>query len=111
MTDFFYPFYYLRHGETDWNRDHRAMGQTDIPLNKRGEDQAKKAALILQNYEFSCIAVSPLQRALKTAFLIAEHIPRPIHVIDDFKEGKWGILEGKPKGDGAALQTWRKGEK
>lgn len=27
------PFYFLRHGETDWNLEHRAMGSQDIPLN------------------------------------------------------------------------------
>ena len=36
-------FYFIHHGETDWNREHRGMGQKDIPLNERGLAQAHTA--------------------------------------------------------------------
>ena len=41
-------FYFLRHGETDWNQQQRIMGQSDIPLNKNGVLQAKTAAEKIQ---------------------------------------------------------------
>lgn len=34
------PFYFMRHGEMDWNRSNLIMGQMDIPLNETGIRQA-----------------------------------------------------------------------
>ena len=44
---FEYPFYFLRHGETEWNRTGRTQGQLDAPLNETGRAQASRAAEIL----------------------------------------------------------------
>ena len=35
--------YFIRHGETDFNKNGQLQGQTDIPLNKEGESQALAA--------------------------------------------------------------------
>ena len=43
------PFYFLRHGETDWNLERRAMGSQDIPLNDRGISQSLNAAELLKD--------------------------------------------------------------
>ncbi|MBT4739275.1 MAG: hypothetical protein HOH20_11635 [Rhodospirillaceae bacterium] len=37
------PFFFLRHGETDWNKNRLAQGQTDTALNDTGRDQASSA--------------------------------------------------------------------
>lgn len=37
------PFYFLRHGETDWNLQRKMMGGVDIPLNATGRAQAEAA--------------------------------------------------------------------
>ncbi|KJV72600.1 histidine phosphatase super family protein [Orientia tsutsugamushi str. TA763] len=42
------PFYFLKHGKTDWNLEHRAMGSQDIPLNDRGVSQGLNAAELLK---------------------------------------------------------------
>lgn len=103
------PFYFIRHGQTDWNKEHIMQGQTDIPLNEQGIMEANNAAELLKDISFASIAVSPLSRALKTAEIIAEKISVPITIIENLKEGSWGIWEGKPKDDGTWIRLWKEG--
>lgn len=64
-------FYLLRHGETDLNKLGFTNGQTDIPLNQNGLNQAKNIAeKITENFHdlrFDVILHSPLSRAENTA--------------------------------------------
>lgn len=104
------PFYFIRHGETDWNRRHIYMGSTDIPLNQTGIDQAVNSVAWLKDEPIEHIVTSPLSRASKTAEIIAAEIKKPITVIDDLKECYGGNREGKPVDDGTLFQLWLKGE-
>ena len=40
--------YFVRHGETDWNRERRLQGQHDIPLNELGRSQAARCGVVLR---------------------------------------------------------------
>jgi len=51
-------FYFIRHGETDWNLESRTMGQKDISLNNTGKLQARQAATLLKKYEIRTIFCS-----------------------------------------------------
>lgn len=64
----------LRHGETDWNAQHRFQGQADVPLNGRGRIQAAAAAEALSGLHFAAVYSSPLARALDTARLVAGEV-------------------------------------
>lgn len=68
----------VRHGETDWNRQRRVQGSTDIPLNDTGRAQAREAGLALRE-ELApgapvVVAASDLSRARETASLIAAEL-------------------------------------
>jgi broad specificity phosphatase PhoE len=59
----------VRHGETEWARDGRHTGRTDVPLTPRGEEQARSLAPLLADREIVLTLVSPAQRARRTAKL------------------------------------------
>jgi broad specificity phosphatase PhoE len=109
MNDFpLRSFYFVRHGETDWNRQHRIMGQKDIPLNSRGEEQAHQAAKILANREINQIFTSPLMRAKKTAEIIQKHLNDIRITIDDrLQECCFGEFEGKEKAFDEVIKPWK----
>jgi glucosyl-3-phosphoglycerate phosphatase len=60
-----------RHGNTDWNAGHRVQGQTDVPLNALGQQQAVDAAELLIRMRPDAIVASDLQRAVDTAAALA----------------------------------------
>lgn len=62
----------VRHGETDWNRERRIQGSTDIPLNDVGVAQATVAAHALADAGYAAVYASDLSRALQTAAIIAD---------------------------------------
>jgi len=65
------PFWFLHHGETDWNAEGRSQGHTDIPLNSVGLAQARRAAMAMVDRGIATTVASPLTRALKTAEIVA----------------------------------------
>src|SRR5688572_16900664 len=56
-----------RHGNTDWNAQGRVQGQTDVPLNDLGRQQAVDAAELLVRLKPDVIVASDLRRAVDTA--------------------------------------------
>ncbi len=101
MSDQITPtaFYFLRHGQTDWNVDRRGQGQTDIPLNDTGVAQAHEAKDLLKGCGIKTIISSPLSRARKTAEIVNEHYNLPIQFIDELQEASFGVCEGVVAGD------------
>ncbi|HEX7834900.1 MAG TPA: histidine phosphatase family protein [Pseudolysinimonas sp.] len=87
--------YLVRHGETDWNRQHRIQGLTDIPLNATGRRQARAAGRLLSRRSWDGIYASPLSRATETASIIAGQtgLPAP-HPVPALVERNYGEAEG-----------------
>lgn len=89
----------IRHGETDWNRDRRIQGSTDIPLNDTGRAQARAAGALLRDQVSPgaplVVVSSDLQRAAETADIIAEalHAPTPRRYAG-LRERAYGEAEG-----------------
>lgn len=103
------PFYFIRHGQTDWNHRRVCMGSQDIPLNATGEAQALEIVHVLKNEPIKQILTSPLIRAKKTAEIINNILKLEIVVVDEFAECAFGEYEGKPYSENT-LKDWTKGE-
>jgi broad specificity phosphatase PhoE len=103
------PFYYIRHGQTDWNRMHRAMGKIDIPLNDHGVRQAIEARNRLLDASIQTICYSPLARAKKTAEILNEVLHCQMVAIDELQEFNLGNCGGQIIGQW--FEDWRLGEK
>ncbi len=88
-------FFFLRHGETDWNVENRMQGRTHgVPLNETGKMQAGKAAALLARHAFDVIVSSPLDRAAMTARIIGETKKCPLVFDERLIERSWGSAEG-----------------
>ncbi len=84
----------IRHGETDWNRQHRFQGQIDVPLNDIGLAQARRLAQRLAEEVFDVVVASDLQRARVTAETAAPALKRPVETEPMWREQAFGVLEG-----------------
>ena len=84
----------IRHGETDWNRQHRFQGQIDVPLNALGLEQARRLSLRLADEAINTVLVSDLQRAGQTAQGLLGVAGRVLHVQPLWREQGFGVLEG-----------------
>lgn len=87
-------FYFLRHGETDWNRQGRTQGQIDTPLNALGRAQAGAAAARLAGAPIARIVSSPLIRARETAETVAAALGAPVSCDPDLMEAHMGVMQG-----------------
>jgi probable phosphoglycerate mutase len=88
-------FAFIRHGQTDWNRDDRLQGSTDIPLNEAGRAQAHEAAGLLRGEGWQAIVSSPLVRARETAQIIASDLNIELGPsYPELLERDYGSLEG-----------------
>lgn len=83
----------LRHGETEWSRDGRHTGHTDLPLTERGREEALRAAERLADLSVDPVLVlsSDLQRARHTAELAG----LTARVDADLREWDYGGYEGR----------------
>ena len=85
--------YLIRHGETDYNNALRFQGQTDIPLNQKGIEQAEKAADFFRDIPLQAIYTSTLIRAKTTAEIIAGVKGMEVQETDALREMSFGIWE------------------
>jgi broad specificity phosphatase PhoE len=81
-----------RHGETEWSRDGRHTGRTDIPLTENGREQARVLGRALGEWSFGLVLSSPLERALDTCRLAG--LGDSVETTDDLLEWDYGEYEG-----------------
>lgn len=86
--------YVFRHGETDWNRNMRWQGHTNIPLNERGRLQAQALIDPLRSLQPTHMITSDLTRAHETGMTVASAIGCGITPHPGFRELGFGEAEG-----------------
>jgi probable phosphoglycerate mutase len=82
----------VRHGETEWSRDRRHTGRSDIPLTERGVAEAKAVRPELEQFDFVRVLSSPLSRALETCRLAGLGDRAELH--EKLLEWDYGEYEG-----------------
>ena len=82
----------VRHAETEWSRNGRHTGRTDVPLTDGGRERARALGEVLRGHEFAAVLASPLDRARETAALagLGEHA----QLREDLLEWDYGDYEG-----------------
>jgi len=83
----------VRHGDTAWTDSRRHTGRTDILLNERGEENARRLGDRLREFTFGSVFTSPLQRASKTCELAGFGSSATTN--PDLVEWDYGRFEGK----------------
>jgi 2,3-bisphosphoglycerate-dependent phosphoglycerate mutase len=94
----------LRHGESQWNRENRFTGWTDVDLSDKGREEAKRAASILleQGYSFDLAFTSVLTRAIRTLWIVLDGMDLmyiPVEHSYRLNERHYGALQGLNKAE------------
>jgi 2,3-bisphosphoglycerate-dependent phosphoglycerate mutase len=109
----------LRHGESEWNRENRFTGWTDVGLSEKGVQEAVASGRTLkrEGYVFDVAYTSVLKRAIKTLWLALEELDQmhlPVHNSWRLNERHYGALQGLNKAETAAkfgeaqVKIWRR---
>ena len=109
----------LRHGESDWNRENRFTGWTDVDLSEAGRREAKAAADVLKSlgYTFDRAYCSVLKRAIRTLWIVLDEMDLmwiPVERSWRLNERHYGALQGLDKAETAArfgeaqVKIWRR---
>ena len=109
----------LRHGESDWNRENRFTGWTDVDLSVRGVEEARAAGRLLkaEGLQFELAFTSVLRRAIRTLWLVLDEMGLqwiPVHNSWRLNERHYGALQGLNKAETAAkfgeqqVLAWRR---
>jgi 2,3-bisphosphoglycerate-dependent phosphoglycerate mutase len=114
-----YKVVLLRHGESEWNRENRFTGWTDVDLSEKGLKEAKAAGQLLkaEGYTFDVAYTSVLKRAIRTLWIALDEMELQwIPVQRDWRlnERHYGALQGLNKSETAAkygeaqVKIWRR---
>lgn len=110
----------VRHGESQWNKENRFTGWTDVDLTERGIKEAKEAGKTLKDrgYSFDIAYTSVLTRAIKTLYFILDEMDLlwiPVNKTWRLNERHYGALQGLNKAEitakygGDQVKIWRRG--
>ncbi len=102
------PFYFLRHGETDWNHRRIIQGWTDTDLSAAGIAQAEAVKAAVEALPIATICCSTLLRAKRSMEIVNCSIKKPVVMVPELRECKLGEIEGQPS-NGDWRKPWENG--
>lgn len=85
---------FIRHGQTDFNLEHRLQGALPVPLNDCGRAQARALANHLKTIPIDALYASPRSRALETARIVGEILGQTARQDERLAEIAFGDFEG-----------------
>ncbi len=88
-------FYLARHGQTQWNIEHRIQGQLDSCLTEEGKVQALRLAHLCHSLGITKVLTSPLGRAIETAEICGHELNLTVTKIKGFEERNFGMWQGE----------------
>ncbi|MEK7405568.1 MAG: 2,3-diphosphoglycerate-dependent phosphoglycerate mutase [Acidobacteriota bacterium] len=96
----------IRHGESDWNKQNRFTGWTDVDLSEKGVQEAREGGRVLkeQGYTFDIAFTSVLKRAIRTLWIVQEEMDLmwiPVQISWRLNERMYGALQGLNKAETA----------
>lgn len=114
-----YKVVFIRHGESEWNKENRFTGWVDVDLSSKGMAEAKEAGKLLkkEGFHFDIAYTSVLKRANKTLNIVLEELGElwiPVEKTWKLNERHYGALQGLNKADTAAkygdeqVKIWRR---
>lgn len=91
-------YYFVRHGETEANRDHLIQGWSDSPLTEKGKEQLTALSKTFANIPIHLAYSSDLERSVKSAEILLATQSKPIHAkpVAAYREFNYGGFEGRP---------------
>lgn len=93
----------VRHGQSQWNLENRFTGWVDVPLSKKGIEEAITAGKKLKDYKFDIMYVSHMLRAIQTLnyILVESNIEKtPIFKHENERVSKWELnYSGNPENE------------
>jgi len=109
----------LRHGESDWNKENRFTGWTDVDLSAEGREQAREAGATLkrEGFSFDIAYTSVLKRAIRTLWIAMDEMDLlwvPVERSWRLNERHYGALQGLNKSETAEkfgedqVKIWRR---
>lgn len=110
----------VRHGESEWNKENRFTGWTDVELSDKGREEATDAGQLLkkEGFVFDYAYTSVLKRAIHTLWNILDQIDQQWLTVEKnwrINERHYGALQGLDKAETAAkygddqVKLWRRG--
>ena len=96
----------VRHGESQWNKENRFTGWTDVDITEKGRGEAQNAGKLLKSegYRFDFVHTSVLKRAIRTMWCILDEMDLmwlPVRRAWQLNERHYGALQGLNKSETA----------